>query len=147
MDNLFRLAWGNSISSLFMSTVILLVAVYRLIKLRQNGDRKKKRETPLMALIAILVFLVFTPSLKSAYLDYKAMDIQSVSGTVQQEERIRKKRSGTRYEYTILTEEGEEVKVYVSGGKTKEHPLEKGEEYTVEYFPRTKAVYSITPID
>lgn len=94
-----------------------------------------------------MVFLVFTPSLKSAYLDYKAMDIQSVSGTVQQEERIRKKRSGTRYEYTILTEEGEEVKVYVSGGKTKEHPLEEGEEYTVEYFPRTKAVYSITPID
>lgn len=56
MDNLFRLAWGNSISSLFMSTVILLVAVYRLIKLRQNGDRKKKREALLMALIAIWFF-------------------------------------------------------------------------------------------
>ena len=30
---------------------------------------------------------------------------------------------------------------------TKEYPLEEGEEYTVEYFPRTKAVYNITPID
>ncbi len=100
-----------------------------------------------MVLIAVLSFIVFTPSLKSAYLDYKTMDVQSVSGTVHQEERIRRKRSSTRYEYTILTEEGEEVKVYVSGGKTKKYPLEEGEEYIVEYFPRTKVVYSITPID
>lgn len=92
-------------------------------------------------------FIIYGPSLKSVYLGYKAMDIQSVSGTVQQEERIHRKHSGTRYEYAILIEEGEEVKVYVSGGKTKEYPLEEGEKYIVEYFPRTKAVYSITPID
>jgi hypothetical protein len=48
--------------------------------------------------------------------------------------------------YDILTDKGEIVSVYVSVEKVDEYLLEKGKEYTIEYFPRTKAVYSITPL-
>lgn len=147
MDNLIELAKSDSLIMLIIAVPVVLGVITKYITAHRNGEKKNKRKALLLFLLCFGYILVYLYLAKSAYLDYKTMDIQKANGIVQRERWIRRKFVNDKYEYTFLTEEGVEIEVYIARGKREEYSLQEGNKYVVEYFPRTKAVYRVTPID
>lgn len=131
------LGFGKNDALVFLLLDVVLIIITIL-------SRKKKKDFKAWMCLYVIMLLW------SAYTSYPYVgdivkkETHTITGTVEKETDWRHtKLLGEIYSYKIVGEEGKEVTVKVTESCLEDFGLKEGENYTIEYFERSKAVKNV----